>query len=85
VLAGFEKVLIPELNTGQLRMLIRARYLVDARGLNKVQGQPFLIGEIEQAIDLMLSGAWGECEFLTPRKHEVVPPRVAVAAAEPQA
>jgi len=81
VLAGFEKVLIPELNTGQLRMLIRAKYLVDARGLNKVQGQPFLIGEIEQAIELMLSGDWGENEFLTPRRHQVTPPRAAAAAA----
>jgi len=46
LLARYENVLIPELNTGQLRMLIRARYLVDAIGLNKVQGRPFSADEI---------------------------------------
>jgi 2-oxoglutarate ferredoxin oxidoreductase subunit alpha len=55
VLARFERVLIPELNTGQLRMLIRARYLVDARGLNKVTGRPFLTREIEEEIGAMLT------------------------------
>ncbi len=50
VLSRFERVLIPELNLGQLRMLIRGRYLVDAVGLNKVSGRPFLIREIEEKI-----------------------------------
>ncbi len=50
VLSRFERVLIPELNLGQLRMLIRARYLVDAVGLNKVSGRPLLIREIEEKI-----------------------------------
>ena len=50
LLSRFERVLIPELNLGQLRMLIRARYLVDAFGLNKVSGRPFLIREIEEKI-----------------------------------
>ncbi len=50
VLSRFERVLIPELNLGQLRMLIRARYLVDAVGLNQVTGRPLKIGEIEQKI-----------------------------------
>ena len=50
VLSRFDRVLIPELNLGQLRMLIRARYLVDAVGLNKVSGRPFLIREIEEKI-----------------------------------
>ena len=50
VLSRFERVLIPELNLGQLRMLIRARYLVDAIGLNKVTGRPFKISEIEEKI-----------------------------------
>jgi 2-oxoglutarate ferredoxin oxidoreductase subunit alpha len=43
-------VLIPELNLGQLRMLIRSRYLVDAVGLNRVTGRPFKIAEIETKI-----------------------------------
>jgi len=71
VLAGFKRVLVPELNEGQLRMLLRSRYLVDAKGLNKVQGKPFLVEEIEQAIDLMLEGSWGERDFLVPHHHQV--------------
>ena len=58
VLSRFKKVLIPELNTGQLRLLVRAKYLIDAKGLNKIQGKPFLVEEIEQAIHLMLDGSW---------------------------
>jgi 2-oxoglutarate ferredoxin oxidoreductase subunit alpha len=50
VLNNFDRVLIPELNLGQLRFLVRAKYLVDAVGLNKVQGQPFKTGEIETKI-----------------------------------
>lgn len=46
ILKGFRKVLIPELNMGQLRMLIRSRFLVDAIGFNKVQGKPFSISEL---------------------------------------
>ncbi len=46
VLASYKKVLVPELNLGQLRMLVRAKYLVDAIGLNKVQGRPFAIAEV---------------------------------------
>ncbi len=50
VLSRFERVLVPELNHGQLRLLVRARYLVDAVGLNKVTGRPFMIREIEEKI-----------------------------------
>lgn len=66
VLKRFKKVLIPELNNGQLRMLIRGNHLVDARGLNKVQGKPFLVEEVEQAIELMLNNEWGDAEALWP-------------------
>lgn len=69
VLRSYKHVLVPELNTGQLRLLIRGRYLVDARGLNKVAGQPFLVDEIEQAIELMLNGQWPDRESLTPHHH----------------
>ena len=65
------KILIPELNTGQLRLLIRGTFLVDARGLNKIQGRPFLIEEIAEAIDLMLEGKFGNCEFLLARNRHV--------------
>ncbi|XAL99245.1 2-oxoacid:acceptor oxidoreductase subunit alpha [Phycisphaeraceae bacterium D3-23] len=73
VLKRFDKVLIPELNNGQLRLLIRGKFLVDARGLNRIQGKPFRIEEIEQAIDLMLSGAWGDAEALYPQDGRVDP------------
>jgi 2-oxoglutarate ferredoxin oxidoreductase subunit alpha len=52
---NYKKVLVPELNMGQLRMLIRSRYLVDAVGLNKVKGKPFAIVEVVQKIKEMLS------------------------------
>ena len=54
VIGNFKQVLIPELNMGQLRMLIRAKYLCDAQGLNKIQGKPFKIGEVIEKIDSML-------------------------------
>jgi 2-oxoglutarate ferredoxin oxidoreductase subunit alpha len=46
VLSRFERIVVPELNLGQLRLLLRARYLVDAVGLNKVKGHPFKISEV---------------------------------------
>ena len=51
VLKRYPKILVPELNSGQLLWLLRARYLVPAVGLNKVQGKPFLISEILSAIE----------------------------------
>jgi len=50
LLAGFDRVLVAEMNTGQLCQLLRGEYLVPAEGLNKVSGQPFKIAEIEDAI-----------------------------------
>src|SRR5215218_2905560 len=50
VLAGYDKILIPEMNRGQLRTLIRARFLVDAVGYNKVRGLPFKAEELANAI-----------------------------------
>jgi 2-oxoglutarate ferredoxin oxidoreductase subunit alpha len=54
VLKRYKKVLVPELNRGQLRMLLRAEFLVDAVGLNKIQGRPFLVSEIEEKIEELL-------------------------------
>ena len=51
VLSRFKTVLIPELNSGHLRQLIRSEYLIDAVGLNKVQGQPFQVFEMESKIE----------------------------------
>ncbi|NKB55661.1 MAG: 2-oxoacid:acceptor oxidoreductase subunit alpha [Alphaproteobacteria bacterium] len=50
LLKGFDKVVVPEMNTGQLVTLLRSEYLVPAEGLNKVNGQPFKIAEIENAV-----------------------------------
>jgi 2-oxoglutarate ferredoxin oxidoreductase subunit alpha len=54
VLKSFKRVLVPELNGGQLLFLLRAEHLVDAVGLNKIQGKPFLVSEIEAKIDELL-------------------------------
>jgi 2-oxoglutarate ferredoxin oxidoreductase subunit alpha len=54
ILHRYEKILIPELNTGQLRKVIRAEFLVDAKGLNKIAGEPFKISEITEKIVEMM-------------------------------
>ncbi len=55
LLKGYDKVLVPEMNTGQLKTVLRDQFLVDARPLNKVSGQPFRIAEIEAAIEAALA------------------------------
>jgi 2-oxoglutarate ferredoxin oxidoreductase subunit alpha len=55
VLARFRKILVPELNAGQLCWLLRAKYLAPAEGLNKIQGKPFLVSELEAAIEQRLA------------------------------
>src|SRR3954471_18420219 len=50
VLRSFERVLVPEMNSGQLAHELRARYLIDVESYSKVQGQPLLPSEMEQAI-----------------------------------
>ncbi|MCW3084528.1 MAG: 2-oxoacid:acceptor oxidoreductase subunit alpha [Bacteroidetes bacterium] len=55
LIKGFDKVLMPEINSGQLIKIIRDKYLVDAKGLNKVQGLPFSSVEIKNKIVEMLS------------------------------
>ena len=50
VIKNYKKVLMPELNKGQLRMMVRDQFLVDAIGFNKVQGKPFSVGELEEKI-----------------------------------
>jgi 2-oxoglutarate/2-oxoacid ferredoxin oxidoreductase subunit alpha len=54
VLKRYKKVLVPELNMGQLLWVLRAKFLVDAVGLNKIQGRPFKQSELEQKIEEML-------------------------------
>ncbi|HEV7342679.1 MAG TPA: 2-oxoacid:acceptor oxidoreductase subunit alpha [Sphingopyxis sp.] len=55
LLKSYDKVIIPEMNTGQLKTVLRDQYLVDAKPVNKVSGQPFTIAEIEAAIEEALA------------------------------
>jgi len=55
LLGGFEKVLVPELNSGQLALLIRGRYLVDAVPMTKIEGRPFKVSEIRERILQLLN------------------------------
>jgi 2-oxoglutarate ferredoxin oxidoreductase subunit alpha len=54
VVRRYEKVLVPEINLGQLVKLVRAEFLVDATGFNLVRGIPFRASEVAQAIDAMV-------------------------------
>jgi len=51
LLRSYDRIIVPEMNKGQLKTLLRDQYLVDARPVNKVSGQPFKIAEIEAAIE----------------------------------
>jgi len=54
LLKGFKHILVPEMNMGQFKTLLRDQFLVDAKSLTKVSGHPFRIAEIEAAIDAAL-------------------------------
>jgi len=56
VVRRYEKVLIPEMNLGQLKLLIRAEFLVDAIGYNEVRGRPFQSSELADAITALICG-----------------------------
>jgi 2-oxoglutarate ferredoxin oxidoreductase subunit alpha len=56
LLRGYDRIIVPEMNKGQLKTLLRDQFLVDARPVNKVSGQPFKIAEIEAAIQQALDG-----------------------------
>ena len=62
LLGGFDQVLVPEMNNGQLVTVLRAEYLVPAEPLNKVNGQPFKIAEIEAAIQDRLDRQSGDAK-----------------------
>jgi 2-oxoglutarate ferredoxin oxidoreductase subunit alpha len=51
LLRSFRRVVVPELNLGQLLGLLRARFLVDARGIHKVQGKPFRVSELLERLE----------------------------------
>ena len=56
IISRFKRILIPEMNLGQLFHRIRSEYLVDAIGLHKIQGKPFMISEIEAKIQDLFNG-----------------------------
>ncbi len=63
LLRGYDKVLVPEMNTGQFKTVLRDQFLIDAQPLNKTSGQPFTIAEIEAAIvDALGGNAGGEVD-----------------------
>ncbi|MCH2180388.1 MAG: 2-oxoacid:acceptor oxidoreductase subunit alpha [Mariniblastus sp.] len=55
ILDRYDQVLIPELNTGQLRLLIKSEFSVNVEGFNKVQGKPFAVSEVTEKINSMLT------------------------------
>ncbi|MCA9079981.1 MAG: 2-oxoacid:acceptor oxidoreductase subunit alpha [Planctomycetaceae bacterium] len=55
ILQRYKKVMVPELNTGQLWLILRAQFLVDAIGFNKVKGKPFLVQELTDKMDEILA------------------------------
>ena len=60
MVARYRKILIPELNTGQLRLHLRGQLGLESVGLNKIQGKPFHVAEVRSAI-----------EKLAPRAKEI--------------
>jgi 2-oxoglutarate ferredoxin oxidoreductase subunit alpha len=60
LLRRWRHVVVAELNRGQLRSILRDRFLVDAKGLNKIQGKPFKVSEVVEALRPLLSGGAGQ-------------------------
>ncbi len=60
ILARWRHVVVAELNRGQLRTILRDRFLVDAKGLNKIQGKPFKVSEVMEAVRPLLEGSAAE-------------------------
>jgi 2-oxoglutarate ferredoxin oxidoreductase subunit alpha len=59
ILQGYDRVLVPEMNLGQLSLLLRAKYLVDAQGYNHVRGLPLKAADIARAIGALVADAEG--------------------------
>jgi 2-oxoglutarate ferredoxin oxidoreductase subunit alpha len=60
IIHNFKHVIVAELNMGQLRTMLRAEFLIDAVGLNKIQGQPFKVRDVIAAIEAQLGGTTAE-------------------------
>ena len=65
VLRRYQRVIVPEMNLGQLGMLLRAKYLVDVIGFNRVRGLPFRADELAEAITAVAAGTPKEAESLS--------------------
>jgi 2-oxoglutarate ferredoxin oxidoreductase subunit alpha len=65
ILKAYDKVLVPEMNLGQLSLLLRGTYLVDARGFNVVRGLPIKSGELADAIEALVEEAEGLIDAAT--------------------
>jgi 2-oxoglutarate ferredoxin oxidoreductase subunit alpha len=65
ILKAYDKVLAPEMNLGQLSLLLRGTYLVDARGFNVVRGLPIKSGELADAIEALVEEAEGLIDAAT--------------------
>jgi 2-oxoglutarate ferredoxin oxidoreductase subunit alpha len=72
ILARYDKVLVPEMNLGQLSMLLRARFLVDTIGYNRVNGMPLKAAELAEAIGELVAQAEGVEVDLTPTPEEAI-------------
>ena len=70
ILKGYDKVLCPEMNLGQLSLLLRGKYLVDAIGYNVVRGLPLKAAELADAIGELVAAAEGIEVDLTPTNHD---------------
>ena len=65
LLSKYKTVLVPELNMGQLAMLLRSKFLVDCIGINKIKGKPFAVSELVDAISQHVSSELASPEFAT--------------------
>src|SRR5690349_8965482 len=63
VLRRYPKFVLPEMNLGQLALLLRGKFLVDVQSVTKVEGMAFLADEIESVIDAALDGTLGDKEI----------------------
>ncbi len=71
VIKNFKRVIVAELNMGQLRMVIRDKFLIDVVGLNKIQGLPFKVAEVTAAIEKELPGGGGSAKATTTNQPRV--------------
>ncbi|CAM3330606.1 2-oxoacid:acceptor oxidoreductase subunit alpha [Nocardioides dubius] len=72
ILKRYDKVLVPEMNLGQLSMLLRAKYLVDAQGYNQVRGLPLKAADLAHAIGDLVAEAEGISVDLTQNSQEAI-------------